>query len=202
LGVNTKSLVVSLCCFDVVLHLDQNTAARVPGKEQFPSAHLRDTRCDLVERVLQIYRRIRIRTEQCQHFRFAFGWIDNQVDPVKMRPVKHQVAVTQVHDPQERVRDANSLVGIIVGGHDAVMPHPAIFWIRVTAFQQDRETARNKELHDIDRATITDQGRQVGLFEHIIAHFAEHDIAVILMGSQTSFGNVLGAWPAPEGDVH
>jgi len=72
----------------------------------------------------------------------------------------------------------------------------------VTAFQQDRETARNKALHDIDRATITDQGRQVGLFEHIIAHFAEHDIAVILMGSQTSFGNVLGAWPAPEGDVH
>ena len=52
--VDCKSLVKRLSGLDVVAHLHQHAAARVPGEKQLPPAYLLDACGHLVERVLEV----------------------------------------------------------------------------------------------------------------------------------------------------
>jgi len=82
------------------------------------------------------------------------------------------------------------------------MPHPAVFGAGVSAFEEHRESARDKAFQCVERAAEANQSGKVGLFNDIIAHLAEHHVAVVIMRAQTRLGLVLGAGPTPIGDVH
>ncbi len=73
-------------------------------------------------------------TEAGKHIRVTVSRVDNDINAVEVPPVAHQFFVGNRDGAQQSIIAGHGLCAVIIGMNDAVMAHPAILWVGMTAF--------------------------------------------------------------------
>ena len=186
----------------VVIHFHQNGTAAIPGKEKLAAFQRIQAVGHLVERVLLVIRVVHLGTQDVIHLLGSFMGKHHQVDVIKMRPIHFYIRVAHLDFTNIGIRDAHLLLGVIVSGDDAIMPHPPLMLVHVTPFNHHGETGSHQTLYQVNVAAITHDSIQVSLRLDVVEHFVGHHVAVFFAGFKHLFGHVLVTFPTPIGKNH